>query len=181
MKLTHSLRVEQKKRRTPNEHSPTLSEAHAHTDKHRHSRLRSSDAIFQAAKQELCSKCFAQWLHVCLSLFDSLFVCVRVSLCVCVGLKHMLGLCRKHKQTPTQERVKASKCEQNYVTKAFTRIIITIVPLRCNSSNSSSSNRRNSFERARSTATLALSRSLVLSRALCGPLSLSLSLLEQQL
>lgn len=84
MKLTHSLRVEQKKKGTPKKHSPTLTEAHTHIDKHRHSRLRSSDAIFQAVKQKLSSKCFAQWLHVCLSLFVRLFVCVRVSLCVCV-------------------------------------------------------------------------------------------------
>lgn len=112
-------------------------------------------------------------MATCVSFSLCLPVCVCTPLCVCVCAQHMLGLCRKHKQTPTQERVKASKCEQNYVTKAFTRIIITIVPLRCNSSGSNS-NRRNSFERARSTATLALSGSLV-SLVLFAGLSLSWS------
>lgn len=118
-------------------------------------------------------------MATCVSFSLCVPVCMCVCVCLCVGMKHMLGLCRKHKQTPTQERVKASKCEQNYVTKAFTRIIITIVPLRCNSSSGrSSSNRRNSFERARSTATLALSGSQVLSRSLCGPLSLGATVIS---
>lgn len=161
MKLTHSLRAEKKAH--AKKHSPTLTER-THTQTSTGIQDWGQVTPFFRRPNKNCAPSASHNGYMC--------VFLSLSACLCVCGQHMLGLCRKHKQTPTQERVKASKCEQNYVTKAFTRIIITIVPLRCNSSGSNS-NRRNSFERARSTATLALSGSLV-SLVLFAGLSLSL-------